>query len=94
MSKARDLSVGDVFRLHVYGEVLSVESTDGKRIRVRIALEDQNGGLEFTDAGRELEFTCKPGRVFHLDYQPQPDENNSTSVESSPSADEKGSTMK
>lgn len=80
--KARNLSVGNLFRLHVYGEVLTVSSVaGGKRIKVKIALEDQgqraNRGtlscneerkpeLEFTDAGHTLEFLCSPGRTFHL----------------------------
>jgi hypothetical protein len=42
--RARDLSVGDVFSLHVYGEVVAVASVaDGKRMKVRISLEDQGG---------------------------------------------------
>jgi hypothetical protein len=48
-----------------------------KRIKVRIALEDQ-GGVQtaarsttptngsLTDEGHVLEFICKPGRLFHL----------------------------
>jgi len=40
--KARDLSVGDIFRMHVYGEVLSIASVaDGKRIKIKLALENQ-----------------------------------------------------
>jgi hypothetical protein len=41
--KARDLSMGDVFRLHVFGEVLTAEPVgDGKRcVKIRIAVEDQ-----------------------------------------------------
>jgi hypothetical protein len=74
--KASELTVGDVF-VHVYAEVIAVASVaGGKRMKVRIALEDQGqrancgvlgkGGqrdLEFTDAGHTLEF---PGRLFHL----------------------------
>jgi hypothetical protein len=42
--RARDLSVGDVFSLQVYGEVVAVASVaDGKRMKVRISLEDQGG---------------------------------------------------
>ncbi len=42
MTKARDLKRGDVFRMHIYGSVVAVESvSDGKRIRVKIALENQ-----------------------------------------------------
>jgi hypothetical protein len=78
--KARDLAVGDVFRLHVYGEVLSaVAVAGGKRIRVKIALEGQGRrancgaltreetrklGLEFTDTGHILEFLCALGARF------------------------------
>jgi hypothetical protein len=78
--KARDLVVGDVFRLHVYGEALAVAHVaDDKRIKVKIELENQgrrgNSGycgdsvpdaLEFTDAGYVLEFICRPGRTFHV----------------------------
>ena len=80
--KARDLSVGEVFRLHVYCEVLSVTPVaNGKRIKIKIQLEDQgqranrgtlsaarsrNPGIEFTDDGHTLEFLCPPGRTFHL----------------------------
>ena len=78
--KARDLAVGDIFRLHVYGEVLAVASVaDGKRVKVKIELENQGrrvncgvptfsgaSGLEFTDAGYVLEFLCRPGREFHV----------------------------
>jgi hypothetical protein len=40
--KARDLNAGDVFRLHVYGEVLEVSPVaNGKRIKVKVGLEDQ-----------------------------------------------------
>jgi hypothetical protein len=78
--KARDLVVGDVFRLHVYGEVLAVARVaEGKRIKVKIELENQgrrdncgltfsgkSSGLEFTDAGYLLEFLCRPSRTFHV----------------------------
>jgi hypothetical protein len=55
--KARDLSVGDIFRMHVYGEVLSVASVaDGKRIKVKLALENQgrrdNSGVPVSIGGR------------------------------------------
>jgi len=80
-TRAKDLKRGDVFRMHVYGEVMLAEPiAGGKRIKVRIALEDQgwraNGGprtgnpragdVEFTDEGSVLEFLCKPGRAFHI----------------------------
>ena len=79
--KARDLIRGDVFRLHVYGDVLAaIPVAGGKRVKVTIALENQgqrwNCGaltgsdrpypLEFLDAGHVLEFICSPGRNFHL----------------------------
>jgi hypothetical protein len=78
--KARDLVVGDIFRLHIYGEVLAVSGVgDGKRIKVKIELENQGrrdnrgltfsgkpSGLEFTDAGYLLEFLCRPSRTFHV----------------------------
>jgi hypothetical protein len=65
--KARDLSAGDIFRMHVYGEVLSVASVaDGKRVKIKLALENQgrrnNSGVPmFSEAHRksriDLEFT-------------------------------------
>ncbi len=79
--KARDLIRGDVFRLHLYGEVLSANPVaDGKRIKVKLAVEDQgrrrnrgtlsgsdkSSDLEFLDTGHTLEFICSPGRTFHL----------------------------
>ena len=58
--KAKDLRVGDVFRLHVYGIVTGAFSVaNGKRVRIKIELEDQGrasvGKLEavFAFAGRE-----------------------------------------
>lgn len=51
LRKARDLKKGDVFRLHVHGEVVSADLVaDGKLVKVRIALEDRgpratSGGL-------------------------------------------------
>jgi hypothetical protein len=79
--KARNLIRGDVFRLHVYGEVLTaIPVANSKRVKVKLALENQgrrvNRGnptqsdkpseLEFLDTGHVLEFVCPPGRVFHL----------------------------
>jgi hypothetical protein len=80
--KARDLSIGEVFRFHVYCEVLSVTPVaNGKRIKIKIQLEDQRRranrgtlsdaesrkpGIEFTDDGHTLEFLCPPTRTFHL----------------------------
>ena len=65
MTKARELSVGDAFRLHVTGEVVQASPVaDGKRIKIKILLEHQTTGLEFLDSGCVLEFICKPGRVF------------------------------
>jgi hypothetical protein len=81
ITKARDLEIGDTFRLHVHGQVLAVESVaDGKRMRIKIELEDQgrrrNSGtltngpsraaIEFTDNGHVLEFLCRPGREFQV----------------------------
>ena len=74
--KAKDLMRGDVFRMHVYGEVVSVEPVaGGKRVKVHLTLENQGGRancgtpsnpgkseLEFT----EIEFICKPGKAFHV----------------------------
>jgi hypothetical protein len=78
--KARDLIVGDIFRMHLYGEVRAVSGVaEGKRIKIKIELENQgrrnNSGLsyggsadalEFTDAGYVLEFLCRPSRTFHV----------------------------
>jgi hypothetical protein len=78
--KASELARGDRFRMHIYGEVIALESiAGGKRIKIRLSLEDQgqrtnsgfpskgsHRGLEFTDAGHSLEFICRPGRLFHL----------------------------
>jgi hypothetical protein len=79
--KAHNLTRGDVFRLHVCGEVLTATPVaDGRHIKVTLALENQehrtNGGsptqsvkpseLEFLDTGHVLEFICRPNRVFHL----------------------------
>jgi hypothetical protein len=80
MTFARDLTVGDVFRLNVYGCVLAAAPVaGGKLIKVRIELEDQgprgprggsfvegNSSLEFTDDGSMLEFLCRPGRKFSV----------------------------
>jgi hypothetical protein len=42
--KARDLQVGDVFRMHVHGEVLAVASVaSGKRIKVRLPSRTKDG---------------------------------------------------
>ena len=84
VKKAHNLVSGDVFRLHVYGQVIAVSPVArGKRIKVKIELENQgqrvncgafgrkaNGApLEFTDSGHVLEFLCRPGRKFHVqDY--------------------------
>jgi hypothetical protein len=80
-TKAKDLKRGDVFRMHVYGEVMLAEPVaGGKRVKVRIALENQGGrancgarndnpgagDVEFTDEGSVLEFLCKPGRTFAI----------------------------
>jgi hypothetical protein len=89
--KARDLVAGDVFRLHVYGEVLAVSRVaKGKRMKVKIELENQGrrdnsgfsyggraGALEFTDAGYVLEFICHPSRTFHVYGDDDWDDNNS-----------------
>jgi hypothetical protein len=79
--KARDLTRGDVLRLHVYGEVLTATPVANvKKVKVKLALENQgrrrNRGsltgsdapsrLEFLDTGHVLEFICPPGRIFHL----------------------------
>jgi hypothetical protein len=72
--KAMDLQRGDVFRLHVYGRVISVTpvvlSTTpvGSRVKVKIELENHSG-VEFTDQGCIVEFLCPANRVFHL-YPP------------------------
>lgn len=98
--RARDLVAGDVFRLHVYGEVLEVSRVaQGKRIKIKLELENQGrrsnsgftsgdpsaGGLEFTDAGYVLEFLCRPGRTFHVhDYDDWDDDSGDEPAPSSP----------
>jgi hypothetical protein len=96
--KARDLVVGDIFRLHVYGEVLAVARVaEDKRIKVKIELENQgrrdNSGLtyggsahalEFTDAGYVLEFICRPGRTFHVYSDDAWDDDDDSNVEPTP----------
>jgi hypothetical protein len=78
--RADELDVGDVFRLHIHGQVLAATPVaGGKRVKIKITLEDQgqrctSGALgkgakrelEFTDDGHVLEFLCPPGRTFHL----------------------------
>jgi hypothetical protein len=95
--KARDLVVGDVFRLHVYGEVLAVSGVaDGRRIKVKIELENQGrrdnrgltfsakpSGLEFTDVGYVLEFLCRPSRAFHV-YSDDDWDDDDASIEPAP----------
>jgi hypothetical protein len=98
--KARELVVGDVFRMHIYGEVIAISSVaDGKRVKIRIGLEDQghrtnggpgfkeaNGTLEFTDAGHVLEFLCRPGRKFHTydDWSDDDDADEGEPIEPTP----------
>jgi hypothetical protein len=66
MIKARELAVGDVFGLAVFGEVVEASSVaDGKRIKIKLLLEDQ-AALEFVDAGCTVEFLCRPGRNFSV----------------------------
>jgi hypothetical protein len=88
--KASELSAGDMFRMHIHGEVVAATPVaGGKRIKIRIALEDQgqrgncgwlgeglHRGLEFTDAGHVLEFLCRPGRLFKciVDWDDDEDE--------------------
>jgi hypothetical protein len=63
MTKARELRVGDILNLNVGGEVVEVSAVaDGKRIKVKLLLEDQATGLEFTDSSCTIEFLCPPGR--------------------------------
>jgi hypothetical protein len=96
---AKDLQRGDVFRMHVYGEVIAVEPVaGGKRMKVRIALENQggrsNGGalnnhpgagdVEFTDEGSTLEFLCKPGRTFHVHERDVDDDDDDGDGENEP----------
>jgi hypothetical protein len=78
--KAKDLKRGDIFRLHVYCQVIAIEPVAyGKRIRVTLALEHQgarsqrgaltgsnSGELEFMDDGCVLKFVCKPSRNFQV----------------------------
>jgi hypothetical protein len=70
--KARDLTDGDVFRLHVYGEVLTVAPVaDGKRIKVKLALENQGrranrGEPTQSDKPSDLEFLDTGHVGIHL----------------------------
>jgi hypothetical protein len=76
--QAKELRQGDVFGLHVYGEVQEASPVaDGKRIKVKLVLEGTRSAsgavaspgaaaLEFLDAGCVIEFICRPNRVFHL----------------------------
>jgi hypothetical protein len=79
--KAKDLAVGDVFRLHVFGEVLEASPVPDRKVKIKIALENQgrrsNRGalgrhpdkqspLEFLDSGYVLEFVCRASRTFRL----------------------------
>ncbi len=77
--KARDLLQGDVFQLRIFGDVLRTMSiANGKRIKVTFAIEDQghrtiDGGGDFNRSSSleflgtsQLEFICRPGRVFQL----------------------------
>ena len=42
LKKARNLAIGDVFRLHVYGQVLEAANVaDGKLVKIKIELENQ-----------------------------------------------------
>jgi hypothetical protein len=96
--KACDLVVGDVFRLHVYGEVLAVSRVaEGKRVKVKVELENQGrrdnhgltfsakpSGLEFTDAGFLLEFLCRPSRLFHVYSNDDWDDDDDSDVEPIP----------
>src|SRR5262245_11413164 len=82
--KARDLSVGDFFKLQVCGEVLTVAPVaNGKRIKIKFALEDQ-GQLEFTDTSLVLEFLCRPCREFHVYEWDDDDDDDRNDVEVDP----------
>jgi hypothetical protein len=97
IKKARDLLVGDIFRMHVYGEVLAVSHVaEDKRIKVKIELENQGrrdnrqltfsekpSELEFTDAGYVLEFLCRPSRAFHV-YSDDDWDDDDASIEPAP----------
>lgn len=67
MIKARELRIGDVFNLNVSGGVVEVSSiADGKQIKIKLLLHDQETGLEFPDAGCTIDFLCPPGRPFSV----------------------------
>ena len=63
MKSARELKAGDVFRLHVFYEVIGVipVGDDGKQVLIAIKPENQSE-LEFIDGGRG--FFCRGGRTF------------------------------
>jgi len=95
--KACELCVGDVFRMHIYGEIVAVGLVaGGKRVKARLMLEDQgrrrnsgcvgpdsNHSLEFTDAGCTLQFLCRPSRTFHL-IERDDDDDDSDAIEPGP----------
>jgi hypothetical protein len=64
--RARDLSIGDVFRLHVYGEVLAATAVGGgKSTRIRVAIEDQGRRANRGTLGEALrKGTWKPELQF------------------------------
>jgi hypothetical protein len=76
---ARYLTVGDVFSLHLYAEVIAImPAAADARVKVWVAVEDQGhrsyrkgtfsegpSTLEFLD-DHVLEFLCRPGRKFHV----------------------------
>ena len=85
--KARDLSIGHVFKLNLFGEVVEASSVcDGKRVKIKILLREQATGLEFLDAGCAVEFICKSGRVFHV-YDDDGDDDDEREPEFDPTPD-------
>ena len=61
VKKAHDLVSGDVFRLHVYGQVIAVSSVaGGKRIKVKIEIENQGQRANCGAFGRGPDATGAP----------------------------------
>jgi hypothetical protein len=63
MTTARNLKVGDTFKLEICCEVAAV-TAEGERIKVTLGGFYDTSSLVFPEDGCVLEFTCKPSRLF------------------------------
>jgi hypothetical protein len=62
--RAKDLKRGDSVSMQLAGTIVDATPiAGGKRIRVRIQVED-GLSVQFTDAGCVVELICTPGRQF------------------------------